>query len=234
MNRREESITQRNKESWQLRYYSPPDANGKQKRLTETIWGRKSDAEKVLRERLAAIENTGYVLTLPDGRPMYPIKVNQEFAAIVGKTWLPYLTLRHAHATLFLVAGVSPKVVSERFGHSKSLSSWTPTPTSSQGSRKRPPCCWTGCYPRRTEQTRTHFTRATKRGGHNKGHLGLMLYLNWRREWDSNPRYPHEYTGFRDRRLRPLGHLSEANIISDSRLFLPSGALHFWGLLTFC
>ena len=62
MTRREGSITQRNKGSWQLRYYSPPDANGKQKRITETVKGRlKSDAEKVLRERLAAIENGGYV-----------------------------------------------------------------------------------------------------------------------------------------------------------------------------
>ena len=31
----------------------------------------------------------------------------------------------------------------------------------------------------------------------------------WRREWDSNPRYSHPYTGFRDRRFRPLSHLSE-------------------------
>ena len=30
----------------------------------------------------------------------------------------------------------------------------------------------------------------------------------WRRERDSNPRYPCGYTGFRDRRLQPLGHLS--------------------------
>jgi hypothetical protein len=26
--------------------------------------------------------------------------------------------------------------------------------------------------------------------------------------WDSNPRYPYGYTGFRDRLLQPLGHLS--------------------------
>ena len=59
--RREGSIIQRNKGSWQLRYYGPPDGNGKQKRLTETVRGLKSDAEKLLRERLAAIENGGYV-----------------------------------------------------------------------------------------------------------------------------------------------------------------------------
>ena len=66
-------------------------------------------------------QNTGHVLTQLDGRPMNPIKVTQEFTAIIRKSGLPHLTLhglRHAHATLFLVAGVSPKVVSERLGHS--------------------------------------------------------------------------------------------------------------------
>src|SRR5215831_3505654 len=30
----------------------------------------------------------------------------------------------------------------------------------------------------------------------------------WRREWDSNPRYPLRYTRFPSVRLQPLGHLS--------------------------
>jgi hypothetical protein len=30
----------------------------------------------------------------------------------------------------------------------------------------------------------------------------------WRRERDSNPRYPLRYTRFRGARLQPLGHLS--------------------------
>ena len=59
--RREGSITQRTKGSWQLRYYGPPDANGKHKRITETVRGLKTDAEKLLRDRLAAIENGGDV-----------------------------------------------------------------------------------------------------------------------------------------------------------------------------
>jgi integrase len=61
MARREGSIIQRSKGSWQIRYYAPPDANGKQKRLTETVRGTKSAAEKLLRKRLSAIENGGYV-----------------------------------------------------------------------------------------------------------------------------------------------------------------------------
>ena len=34
------------------------------------------------------------------------------------------------------------------------------------------------------------------------------LKRNWRRGWDSNPRYPLGYNGFRDRPDRPLRHLS--------------------------
>ena len=33
---------------------------------------------------------------------------------------------------------------------------------------------------------------------------------NWRRKRDSNPRYPYEYCGFQDRRLKPLGHSSDS------------------------
>ncbi len=32
--------------------------------------------------------------------------------------------------------------------------------------------------------------------------------LSWRRGWDSNPRYPCGYSGFRDRPVQPLRHLS--------------------------
>jgi hypothetical protein len=41
----------------------------------------------------------------------------------------------------------------------------------------------------------------------------------WRRERDSNPRYPSGYSGFQDRRLKPLGHLSGDPILPyhDSR-----------------
>ena len=39
----------------------------------------------------------------------------------------------------------------------------------------------------------------------------------WRREWDSNPRYSYPYSGFQDRRLRPLGHPSAVYFISKLR-----------------
>ena len=55
------SIRQRSKGTWQLRYDAPPDGTGKRRFVSETVRGNKKDAERVLRERLAAIENGGYV-----------------------------------------------------------------------------------------------------------------------------------------------------------------------------
>ncbi len=44
-------------------------------------------------------------------------------------------------------------------------------------------------------------------GGFEKAGEGLRLG-NWRRGWDSNPRYARTHNGFRDRPDRPLWHLS--------------------------
>lgn len=55
------SIRQRSKGSWQIRYDGPPDTKRQRKYISETIQGTKRGAERVLRERLAAIENGGYV-----------------------------------------------------------------------------------------------------------------------------------------------------------------------------
>lgn len=55
------SIRQRSKGTWQVRYDAPPDGTGKRRFLSETVKGTKKEAECVLRERLAAIENGGYV-----------------------------------------------------------------------------------------------------------------------------------------------------------------------------
>ena len=43
--------------------------------------------------------------------------------------------------------------------------------------------------------------------------------LGWeRRGWDSNPRYRKRYTGFRDRLLQPLGHLSLKRLLARSNI----------------
>ena len=60
-------------------------------------------------------------MTQADGTPVDPESVSRDFCVIVRNAELPRLTLhglRHAHATLMLTAGVHPKVVSERLGHS--------------------------------------------------------------------------------------------------------------------
>jgi integrase len=66
-------------------------------------------------------QNTGYVFTQLDGTNIDPESVSRDFCAIVRKARLPHLTLhglRHVHATLALTAGVNPKTVAERLGHS--------------------------------------------------------------------------------------------------------------------
>jgi integrase len=65
--------------------------------------------------------NTGYVFTQLDGSPIDPDRISKEFPKLVKAHGLPHLTfhgLRHAHATLALSAGINPKIVSERLGHS--------------------------------------------------------------------------------------------------------------------
>ncbi|MCH8109544.1 MAG: site-specific integrase [Chloroflexi bacterium] len=77
-----------------------------------------------LEQRLAVgplWQDTGYVFTQANGSRIDPDKATRDFTRIVSKNGLPYLTLqglRHAHATLLLAAGVHPKIVSERLGHS--------------------------------------------------------------------------------------------------------------------
>ena len=63
----------------------------------------------------------GYVFTQANGSPVLPGSLTAEFASLVKELELPHLTfhgLRHAFATLGLVAGINPKVVSEALGHS--------------------------------------------------------------------------------------------------------------------
>ncbi len=66
-------------------------------------------------------QDSGYVFTQLNGKAIDPEWTSKDFALIVRRANLPYMTLhglRHAHATLLLTAGVHPKVVQERLGHS--------------------------------------------------------------------------------------------------------------------
>lgn len=70
-----------------------------------------------------AWENVDRRLVFVDGlgRPLSPAAVSQAFRRAVRDVGVPSITfhgVRHTHASLMLRAGVSPKVVSERLGHS--------------------------------------------------------------------------------------------------------------------
>lgn len=80
--------------------------------------------KRQLEERMAwgpAWTDTGRVFTREDGTDLHPERVSERFDRLVKRSKLPRLTvhgLRHTHATLALEAGIHPKVVQERLGHS--------------------------------------------------------------------------------------------------------------------
>lgn len=66
-------------------------------------------------------EDNGLVFAQADGSPLLPESFSQLFDRLVQRSGLRRLRLhdlRHTHATLALTAGVHPKIVSERLGHS--------------------------------------------------------------------------------------------------------------------
>lgn len=81
MTRREGSIHQRSKGSYQLRYYGPPDADGKRRQVNETVRGTAKEAQRVLRERLAAIENGRYVARDKDTLGQFMTRWLETYAA---------------------------------------------------------------------------------------------------------------------------------------------------------
>ena len=89
-----------------------------------TVAELRSHRTRQLEERLAwgeAWTDSGYVFTRENGEPIHPHSLSQFFETRVAATSLPRLSLhgtRHTHATLGLAAGVSPRVMQERLGHS--------------------------------------------------------------------------------------------------------------------
>jgi integrase len=65
-------------------------------------------------------QDSEYIFTDIEGRPLDPIRVSKTFAKIIkalGLTGVLLHDLRHTHASLMLQSGVHPKVVSERLDH---------------------------------------------------------------------------------------------------------------------
>ena len=55
------SIQRRAPRTWQMRYYGPPDESGRRKQHNETVKGSRRNAERLLRERITAVETGAHV-----------------------------------------------------------------------------------------------------------------------------------------------------------------------------
>lgn len=89
-----------------------------------TVLALREHRKGQLAERMAlgpAWEDHGLVFCREDGSPVWPRSFSRAFERHAGAAGLPTIRLhdlRHTWATLALGAGVHPKVVSERLGHS--------------------------------------------------------------------------------------------------------------------
>jgi integrase len=81
---------------------------------------RQREAQSLRKERCASWTDLNLVMDRGDGTPLNPDTLSAGWAKFLRKAGLPHVRfhdLRHAHATLMLLQGVHPKVVSERLGH---------------------------------------------------------------------------------------------------------------------
>lgn len=117
------SITQRSKGSWALRFDGPADATGKRTQVNETVRGTRKEADRVLRERLLAIETGNYVAR------------NKETVAQFMESWLEGYAASHTtprtlmgyrgNVTRYItpcLGGVQMQVLSPR--HVQGLHKW--------------------------------------------------------------------------------------------------------------
>ena len=68
-----------------------------------------------------SLNEDDFVFCHLDGSPLNPNTVTHAFSKIAARAGLPHLRLhdlRHIHATMLLKAGVHPRIVQERLGHS--------------------------------------------------------------------------------------------------------------------
>src|SRR4051812_12880313 len=82
--------------------------------------GRQRADQERRRDAADQWEETGLVIDRGDGGPRNPDTLSSGWSQYVRSLGLPgvrFHDLRHAHATLLLLQGVHPKIVSERLGH---------------------------------------------------------------------------------------------------------------------
>jgi integrase len=91
------------------------------RRTVEALRRHREDLERLRQSLGTGWEDHGLVFPRDDGRWFNPPAVSRAFARAVKRAACPGSALhdlRHTHASLLLAAGVNPKVVSERLGHS--------------------------------------------------------------------------------------------------------------------
>lgn len=90
----------------------------------ETVQRLREQEEKVkMLKQLKGIDWQEYDLVFPSsvGTPIEPTNLNRRFKKLLKNASLPkyrFHELRHTHASLLLLQGIHPQVVSERLGHS--------------------------------------------------------------------------------------------------------------------
>lgn len=108
-------------------YSTPKTAKGRRSVALDvfTVNALRAHRVRQLEERLALGLGTpaedALVFTALDGSPLHPGQFSGRFDRLVEAADVPRIRLhdlRHTHATLALQAGIHPKVVSERLGHS--------------------------------------------------------------------------------------------------------------------
>ena len=98
----------------------------------QMLTGHRKEAEHTAGVNGRALATQNYIFAGHDGKPFRPDSLSQAFrraAARLGLQGVRFHDTRHTHASLMLKAGVHPKIVSERLGHSSVTITWTHTAT---------------------------------------------------------------------------------------------------------
>jgi integrase len=111
---------------YKLLFSTPKTARGTRSVALDavTLAALRDHRKRQAEEHLAwgpAYEDKGLIFCQEDGRPIHPDRISKMFQGHAKAAGLPrvrFHDLRHTAATLALQAGIHPKVVSERLGHS--------------------------------------------------------------------------------------------------------------------
>jgi integrase len=88
--------------------------------LVELLKLHKADQELLRIQMGVTMNQDDFVFIGLNGKPLNPDTVTHAFARVISRAGLKSIRmhdLRHTHATLMLMAGIHPKIVSERLGH---------------------------------------------------------------------------------------------------------------------